>query len=137
MAYLAFANVARLAAGESVLDHRALGGFAAAFPGIARQLGASRVVGTVRPGKLAAAAVTRLPYDQIVDSSQLPDVLAGETFDVIIDARPVRPGSACRLAAFPPTGLPAGRPPGDGADRGVGLQQGPRRPGRRIAALGG
>ena len=85
MAYLAFANVARLAPGESVLIHGALGGFAAAFPGIARQLGASRVVGTVRPSKLGPAAVTRLPYDQVVDSSQLPDVLAGEKFDVIID----------------------------------------------------
>ena len=85
MAYLAFANVARLSPGESVLIHGALGGFAGAFPGIARRLGASRVVGTVRPGKLAAAAVTKLPYDQIVDSSQLPDALAGGKFDVIID----------------------------------------------------
>jgi NADPH2:quinone reductase len=85
MAYLAFANVARLAPGESVLIHGALGGFAAAFPGIAHQLGAARVVGTVRPGKLGPAAVTKLPYDQIVDSSRLPDVLAGEKFDVIID----------------------------------------------------
>jgi NADPH2:quinone reductase len=55
------------------------------FPGIARRLGASRVVGTVRPSKLEAAAVTKLPYDQIADSSALPDVLAGEKFDVIID----------------------------------------------------
>jgi NADPH:quinone reductase len=85
MAYLAFANVARLSPGESVLIHGALGGFAAAFPGIARQLGASRVVGTVRPNKLGAAAVTKLPYDKIVDSSGLPDVLAGEKIDVIID----------------------------------------------------
>jgi NADPH2:quinone reductase len=68
-----------------VLIHGALGGFAAAFPGIARQLGASRVVGTVAPSKLGAAAVTKLPYDQIVDSAQLPDVLAGEKFNVIID----------------------------------------------------
>jgi NADPH:quinone reductase len=43
-----------------------------AFPGIARQLGAARVVGTVRSSKLDAAAVTRLPYDRIVDSSELP-----------------------------------------------------------------
>jgi NADPH:quinone reductase len=85
MAHLAFANVARMSPGESVLIHGALGGFAAAFPGIARQLGASRVVGSVRPGKLGAAAVTKLPYDEIVDSSQLPDTLHGEKFDVIID----------------------------------------------------
>ena len=85
MAYLVFANVARLSPGESVLIHGALGGFAAAFPGIARRLGASRVVGTVRPSKLGAAAVTKLPYDQIVDPSQLPDALADKKFDVIID----------------------------------------------------
>ena len=101
---LAFANVARLAPGESVLIHGALGGFAAAFPGIARQLGASRVVGTVRPGRLGAAAVTKLPNDQIVDSSQLPDVLQGETFNVIVDpvGGPVRTLSIDLLA-------PAGR----------------------------
>jgi len=74
-----------------VLTHGALGGFAAAFPGIARQLGASRVVGTIGPSKLGPAAVTRLPYDQIVDSSRLPDVLAGEKFDVIIDPVATRP----------------------------------------------
>ena len=76
----AFANVARLAPGERVLIHGALGGFASAFPGIARQLGASRVVDGPAD-KLDAAAVTRLPYDQIVDSSKLPDALAGEKFD--------------------------------------------------------
>jgi NADPH:quinone reductase len=35
MAYLALAGVARLSAGERVLIHGALGGFSAAFPGIA------------------------------------------------------------------------------------------------------
>jgi NADPH:quinone reductase len=85
MAYLALANVARLSKGERVLVHGALGGFAAAFPGIARQLGASRVVGSVRASKLSAAAATKLPYDQIVDSGQLPGVLDGEKFDIIID----------------------------------------------------
>jgi hypothetical protein len=43
MAHVAFSRVLHLAEGESVLVHGALGGFAAAFPGIARQLGASRV----------------------------------------------------------------------------------------------
>jgi NADPH2:quinone reductase len=85
MAYLALANVARMSAGESVLIHGALGGFAAAFPGIARQLGASRVVGSVRAGKLGAASATRLPYDQIVDSAELPGALDGQKFDVIVD----------------------------------------------------
>jgi NADPH2:quinone reductase len=85
MAHVAFTSVLRLAAGESVLVHGALGGFAAAFPGIARQLGAARVVGTVRASKLAAAAATRLPYDQVVDSADLPGALGDEKFDVVID----------------------------------------------------
>jgi len=85
LAYLALANVARLSGGESILIHGALGGFAAAFPGIARQLGASRVVGSVRAGKLAAASATKLPYDQIVDSAELPGALSGQMFSVIID----------------------------------------------------
>jgi NADPH2:quinone reductase len=85
LAYLALVNVARLSGGESILIHGALGGFAAAFPGIARQLGASRVVGSVRAGKLAAASATKLPYDQIVDSAELPGALSGQKFSVIID----------------------------------------------------
>lgn len=85
MAHVALTRVAHLAEGESVLVQGALGGFSAAFPGIARRLGAARVVGTVRRGKLAAAAVTKLPYDTIVDSAGLPDALGGEKFDVIVD----------------------------------------------------
>jgi NADPH2:quinone reductase len=64
--------------------HEALGGLAAGLPGIARQLGASRVVGTVRASDLDAAQQTRLPDDQIIDSAELPARLAGERFDVII-----------------------------------------------------
>ncbi|MDQ0513298.1 quinone oxidoreductase family protein [Ancylobacter amanitiformis] len=85
MAHVALTLVAHLAEGESVLVHGALGGFSSAFPGIARQLGASRVVGTVRSSKIEAAANTKLPYDRIVDSAELPGVLDGEKFDVIID----------------------------------------------------
>jgi NADPH2:quinone reductase len=44
------------------------------------------VVGTVRASKLAAASATKLPYDQIVDSAELPGALGGEKFDVVIDA---------------------------------------------------
>jgi NADPH2:quinone reductase len=96
MAHLALANVARMSEGESILIHGALGGFAAAFPGIARQLGASRVVGSVRASKLSAASVTRLPYDQIVDSAELPGTLSGQKFNVIID--PV--GGAVRASSI-------------------------------------
>ncbi|WP_327232968.1 zinc-binding dehydrogenase [Streptomyces sp. NBC_01317] len=85
MAHLALTGVARLAPGESVLVHGALGGFASAFPGVARQLGASRVVGSVRTSKLGVAATTRLPYDTIVDSAELPEALDGRLFDVVID----------------------------------------------------
>ena len=85
MAHVALTLVAHLAAGESVLVHGALGGFASAFPGVAKQLGASRVVGTVRSSKLQAASWTKLPYDQIVDSADLSATLGGQKFDVIID----------------------------------------------------
>jgi NADPH2:quinone reductase len=85
MAHVALTAVAHLAEGESVLVHGALGGFASAVPGVARQLGASRVIGTVRAGKLAAAGRTRLPYDRIVDSEGFAESLSGERFDVVID----------------------------------------------------
>ncbi|MFE2599615.1 zinc-binding alcohol dehydrogenase family protein [Streptomyces sp. NPDC059396] len=85
MAHVALTRAIHISAGESVLIHGALGAFAAAFPGIARQLGASRVVGTVRTERMGAAATTKLPYDRIVDSAQLPDVLGDEKFDVIVD----------------------------------------------------
>ncbi|WP_329456352.1 quinone oxidoreductase family protein [Streptomyces sp. NBC_01497] len=85
MAHVALTRVAHLAKGESVLVHGALGGFSAAFPGIATQLGASRVVGTVRAGRLEEAGRSRLPYDRIVDSAAMTEALAGETFDIVID----------------------------------------------------
>jgi NADPH:quinone reductase len=77
--------VAHLAAGESVLVHGALGGIAAAFPGMARHLGAARVVGSARAGRLAAARASRLPYDEVVDAGELQVALGDEKFDVIID----------------------------------------------------
>ncbi|HEX7667441.1 MAG TPA: zinc-binding dehydrogenase [Polyangiaceae bacterium] len=85
MAHMALASVARVTTGKSVLVHGALGGFASAFPAVAKKLGASRVIGTVRASKLAAAAKTKLPYDRIVDSAKLLEELAGESFDVIVD----------------------------------------------------
>lgn len=96
MAYVALTSIAHLSAGESVLVHGALGGFSAAFPGIAKQLGASRVVGTVRASKLEAGSKTKLPYDSVVDSTRLPAILGEEKFDVVID--PV--GGAIRSHSF-------------------------------------
>ena len=95
-AHLALTQIARIRDGEQVLVHGALGGLAAGFPGIARQLGASRVVGTVRASDLDAAQQARLPYDEIIDSAELPARLAGERFDIIID--PV--GGSVRTASI-------------------------------------
>lgn len=85
MAHVALTRAITLSEGESVLVHGALGALAATFPGVARQLGASRVVGTVRTERMGAAAATKLPYDGIVDSAGLPDALGDERFDVIVD----------------------------------------------------
>jgi NADPH:quinone reductase len=85
MAIVVLTRFARFSRGESILIHGALGGFASAFPGVARHLGAARVVGSVRTSKLAAASATKLPYDKIIDSALLPDALGGEKFDVVID----------------------------------------------------
>ncbi|WP_285683827.1 zinc-binding dehydrogenase [Actinoplanes sp. NBRC 103695] len=38
----------------------------------------------MRSSKLTAPATTKLPYDRIVDSAELPDSLDGERFDVIV-----------------------------------------------------
>ncbi|MFC1408180.1 zinc-binding alcohol dehydrogenase family protein [Streptacidiphilus sp. N1-12] len=96
MAHVALTQVAHLVAGGSVLVHGALGGLSAGFPGVAKQLGASRVVGTVLPGKLAAGRATKLPYDRIVDSTDLHRALGDEKFDVVID--PV--GGTLRTSSF-------------------------------------
>jgi NADPH2:quinone reductase len=85
MAHVALTEIAHLLPGESVLVHGALGGLAAAFPGMAKQLGASKVVGTVRASKREAAGAARLPYDRIIDSALLSGELAAEKFDIIID----------------------------------------------------
>ncbi|GGM25466.1 quinone oxidoreductase family protein [Micromonospora yangpuensis] len=85
MAHVALTGPIRLNPGERVLVHGAFGALAAAFPGVARQLGASRVVGTVRGDRVATAATSRLPYDKIVDSATMLSVLGDERFDVIVD----------------------------------------------------
>ena len=102
MVHVALTRVIPLAKGENVLVHGALGGFASAVPGIAGQLGAGRVVGTVRAGKLRAAEASALPYDRIVDSGDLPGALGEERFDVVVDAvgGTVRTQSPDLLAPF-------------------------------------
>ncbi len=83
MAYIALTEVAHLSAQNSVLINGALGGFASAFPGMAKWLGVPRVVGAVRNTRMGSALNTKLPYDQIVDSSKFGEL--NEKFDVIID----------------------------------------------------
>ena len=85
MAFAALTEVAHLQQGERVLIHGALGGLASAFSGMAKQLGAGRVVGTVLPNALEAARATKLPYDLVVDSTTLAESLGEEKFDVVID----------------------------------------------------
>jgi NADPH2:quinone reductase len=84
-AYLALTRVAHLQEGETVLVHGALGGLASTFPGVARSLGASKVIGTVRPTSLATAEASGLPYDRVIASDGFPDALIDERFDVVID----------------------------------------------------
>jgi len=84
-AYLALTQVAHLQAGETVLVHGALGGLASTVPGVARSLGAAKVIGTVRSASLGIAAASGLPHDQVIASEDFPDALNGERFDVVID----------------------------------------------------
>jgi NADPH:quinone reductase len=85
-AYLALTEVAHLREGERVLVHGALGGLASVFPGVARSLGASGVVGTARRGSLTEARASSLPYDEVVSSEGLIEALGDRRFDVVIDA---------------------------------------------------
>jgi NADPH2:quinone reductase len=84
-AYLALTRVAHLQSGETVLVHGALGGLASTFPGVARSLGASTVVGTVRRTSLPTAEASGLPYDRVIASDEFPDALIDERFDVVVD----------------------------------------------------
>jgi NADPH2:quinone reductase len=84
-AYLALTGVAHLQPGERVLVHGALGGLASSFPGVARDLGAASVVGTVRHASLADAQASALPYDDVVASEDLAESVGGQRFDVVVD----------------------------------------------------
>ena len=84
-AYLALTRVAHLQSDEAVLVHGALGGLASTFPGVARNLGASTIVGTVRPTSLPVAEASGLPYDRLIGSDEFPHALIDQRFDVVID----------------------------------------------------
>ena len=85
IAYLALTEVAHLEPGERVLVHGALGGVASAFPGVARTLGASGVVGTARRTSVDAARASGLPYDKVVASENFIDSLGDQRFDIVVD----------------------------------------------------
>jgi NADPH:quinone reductase len=103
-AYVALTRVAHLHSGEKVLVHGALGGLASTFPGVARVLGASAVVGTVRRASLGIAEASGLPYDRVIASDEFPTALIDQRFDIVID--PV--GGDLRTASLDVT-APLGR----------------------------
>lgn len=84
-AWLALSDIAHFVSGERLLVNGALGGLAATFPGVAKMLGASTIVGTVRRGSLAAAQASGLPYDEIVVGDELVKVVGERRFDVVVD----------------------------------------------------
>lgn len=91
-AYMALVELGNVRPGSRVLVHGAIGGLASAFPAVARMLGASRVVGTVRTRDKAEAAMA-LGLDRVVVAGEFPQALQDERFDLVID--PV--GGAQRL----------------------------------------
>jgi NADPH2:quinone reductase len=95
-AFLVLEQVARLAAGESVLVHAAAGGVGSQLGQVARLLGAGRVVGTVgSAAKIEAARA--FGYDEVILRADLAG--AGQ-FDVVVDmvGGPARQGSLDLLA---------------------------------------
>lgn len=83
-AYMALVDLGNVRPGVRVLVHGAIGGLASAFPAVARMLGASRVVGTVRTGDKADAAMA-LGLDRVVVADEFPAALQDERFDLVID----------------------------------------------------
>jgi NADPH2:quinone reductase len=83
-AHLALTRAVRLDAGDTVLVHGATGGLAAAFPAVARALGARRLIGTVgRDARIEAALA--LGYDTVITSAEFPAALEGEQVDIVVD----------------------------------------------------
>jgi NADPH:quinone reductase len=82
-ALLALDEVAHLRADESVLIHGATGALASIVGQIARELGAGRVIGTVRSRDRFQDA-RRAGFDTVVESAGFVDALA-ERVDVIVD----------------------------------------------------
>lgn len=101
-AYLALTEVGHFRKGEKLLVHGVIGGLASAFPAVARLLGASRVVGTVRSADKADAALA-LGLD-VVDTNHIwVSNIAVLGFNVggLLAAEPER-GVPAGVAVLPP-----------------------------------
>lgn len=83
-AQLVLTRAVTVPAGAKVLVHGATGALASVFPAIARRLGASEVVGTVRSENRVARAI-RLGFDRVVIAGEIGRALEGEAFDIIVD----------------------------------------------------
>ncbi|MGY5030354.1 quinone oxidoreductase family protein [Streptomyces sp. 900116325] len=83
-AYLALTRVAHLREGERVLVHGAAGGLAAAFPAVARSLGASHITGTVS-SQARIPDTAHLDYDELFTGDQFVKALEGRPVDVVVD----------------------------------------------------
>jgi NADPH2:quinone reductase len=94
-AYLSLTEAVRPPAGGRVLVHGALGGLSSVYPEVARLLGATEVVGTVRRAEQVDAALA-LGFDRVVLSGEVTGVLGDERFAVVVD--PV--GGALRSASM-------------------------------------
>ncbi|WP_027004837.1 quinone oxidoreductase family protein [Conexibacter woesei] len=83
-AHLALTHAVSIRGGETVLVHGATGGLAAAFPAVARALGAERLIGTVVADAHVEAALA-LGHDKVIRGDQFPDGLDGEQVAIIVD----------------------------------------------------
>ncbi|MEP6479194.1 MAG: zinc-binding alcohol dehydrogenase family protein [Rhodoglobus sp.] len=93
--HLALSRAIRFPSAARILVHGASGALASVVPAVARQLGASEIIGTVRSERLATARPGG--FDRLVASESFAKELADLRFDVIVDAI----GGAIREASIP------------------------------------
>lgn len=84
-AYLALTEAVHLRAGERVLVHGVTGALASTFPAVAKMLGASEIVGTVRRESKVDDALA-LGVDRVVLAHEFPRAVVDERFDVVVDS---------------------------------------------------
>ncbi|SCF44733.1 quinone oxidoreductase family protein [Micromonospora mirobrigensis] len=84
-AWASLTQLAHIKEGDRLLVHGALGGLASAFPGVAKSLGAGRVVGTARRSSLEGARASALPYDEVVAGEELIEAVGETRFEIVVD----------------------------------------------------